>query len=237
MFARLLVFVMVVCSPTLSAAAPDLSRLKSAVRGNVGMENVKPSAVDGLHEVTVGSQILYLSDDGRYAIEGDVIDLDAGSNLTELRRDQLRFDAVNAVGEEEMVVFAPSTPAKHTVTVFTDIDCVYCRKLHSEIADYNRAGIKVRYLMYPRAGIGSESYQKAVSVWCADDRQEAMTHAKLGDTVPTKSCANPIKEQYDLGQAIGVRGTPAIVLEDGRMLPGYLSSERLAQILDGAPIN
>jgi thiol:disulfide interchange protein DsbC len=131
-----------------------------------------------------------------------------------------------------MVVFPPAGPTKHTVTVFTDIDCGYCRKLHQEIADYNQQGIKVRYLMYPRAGVGSESYNKAVWVWCADDRQDAITRAKRGEEIPHKTCANPVKEQFELGQTLGVRGTPSIILENGQMVPGYVPAAQLAQMLD-----
>jgi thiol:disulfide interchange protein DsbC len=130
-----------------------------------------------------------------------------------------------------MIVFSPASP-KHTITVFTDIDCTYCRRLHNEVKQLNDLGVKVRYMAFPRAGAGSEPFSKAVSVWCAEDRQQAITDAKAGQPVPTKNCANPVQAQYEVGQTIGVRGTPAIILENGRMLPGYVPAPELVQQLD-----
>lgn len=234
MLSKLLIVLLAVYAGWAVAAEADKPDLKGlqAVLGGTKADAVTNSAIPGLFEVIVGSQILYVSADGRYAIQGDIIDLSARSNLTESRRGALRLQAIGAVGEANMVVFAPAADkVKHSVTVFTDIDCGYCRKLHSEIASYNQYGIKVRYLMFPRAGIGSESYQKAVSVWCSDNRPEALTRAKRGEDIPPKTCDNPVKSQYELGQALGVRGTPSIVLDDGEMIPGYVPPAQLAQIL------
>jgi thiol:disulfide interchange protein DsbC len=210
---------------------PNLSQLQAVLEGSK-LDSVTPTPLRGLYEVVMGSQVLYLSEDGRFAIQGDMVDLSTRSNLTEVRRGALRLKAVEAVGESNMVVFVPSGPVKHTVTVFTDIDCGYCRKLHSEMAAYNQNGIKVRYLMYPRAGIDSESYRKAVAVWCADNRQDALTRAKRGENIPLKTCENPVKEQYELGVALGVKGTPSLILEDGEIIPGYVPPTQLAQILE-----
>ncbi len=215
------------------SAKPDLSQLE-AVLGGEKPDSVNPTGIPGLYEVMMKSQILYLSQDGRFAIQGDLMDLKAHNNLTQTRLDNLRAKAVSAVNEDKMIIFAPPGPAKHTVTVFTDIDCGYCRKFHREIADYNQNGIKVRYLLYPRTGIGSDSYNKAVSVWCAQDRQETLTRAKRGETIEQKSCPNPVKEEYELGQSLGLQGTPTIILENGQMLAGYVSAADLAKMLDKA---
>jgi thiol:disulfide interchange protein DsbC len=211
---------------------PNLSRLQ-AVIGNQKLDQVKPTPIPGLYEVVSGSEILYLTEDGQFVFQGDIIDLEAQNILTEVRRNDLRIAAVDAIEEKDMVVFAPAKKTQHTVTVFTDIDCGYCRKLHSEIADYTQNGIKVRYLMFPRAGLNSESYHKAVSVWCAEDRQEAMTRAKRGESVAPKKCPNPVREQAQLGRSLGVQGTPSIILENGQMIPGYVPAAQLAQMLDG----
>jgi thiol:disulfide interchange protein DsbC len=210
---------------------PDLSNLQAALGGE-SPDSVKPTVIPGLYEVVVNSQVLYLSNNGRFAIQGDILDLKARSNITEARRSDLRIQAVDAIGEENMVIFAPDKPAKHTVTVFTDIDCGYCRRFHQQIADYNREGIKVRYLMFPRAGIGSDSYKKAVAVWCADDRKKALTRAKRGEDIELKSCDNPVQKEYEIGKTLGVRGTPSIILENGEMVPGYVPPAQLAQMLD-----
>lgn len=221
------------------AVADELDQARKAIMerfDDVKAENVAASPIKGLYRVTIGPQVFYMSPDARYVVDGSVIDLDDRRNLTQEYRQQAVSDAVNAMGEESMIVFGPKT-AKHTVTVFTDIDCGYCRKLHEVVGGYNKAGIRIRYMAFPRAGIGSASYQKAVSAWCADDRKAALTRAKQGEAIPDKTCDNPVDEQYQLGQTIGVSGTPALVLESGQIVPGFVPPERLAAMLNGKTPN
>jgi thiol:disulfide interchange protein DsbC len=194
-------------------------------------DNITESAMPGLYEVTFGTRIVYVSADGRFLVQGKIVDLTDRREITEERLSQLKRDAIGEVGEAGMVSFGPED-ARHTVTVFTDIDCGYCRKMHGEMAQYNARGIRIRYLFYPRAGIGSDAYRKAVSVWCADDRHEAMNIAKAGGEVPEKTCDNPVADHYALGQAFGIQGTPAMVFETGEVLPGYVPAGKLAPALD-----
>jgi thiol:disulfide interchange protein DsbC len=215
---------------TPDSGAPDLSKLQAAL-GGATPDSVADSSLPGLYEVTIGAQILYLSQDGRYVIQGDIVDLTSSDNITENRRNGLRADAIDKVGEDKMIIFGTAGEPKYTITVFTDIDCGYCRKLHQEIASYNDLGIKVRYLMFPRTGLNSESYDKAVSAWCSDDRNEAITRAKRGETLEAKTCENPVSQHYNLGQQLGVRGTPSIILADGEMVPGYVPADRLVEML------
>ena len=210
--------------------APDLKRLMAAL-GGTEPDSVAETPIDGVYEVVIGTQIIYISTDGRFAIQGDVIDLASASNLTENRMNGIRKAAIDNIGTDGMITFAPETATQHAVTVFTDIDCGYCRKLHQEISAYNEQGIAIQYLMFPRAGLKSESYQKAVSAWCADDAQTALTQAKLGQDITRKECTNPVTEHYKLGQQLGVRGTPSIILPDGKMVPGYVPAQRLAKML------
>jgi len=200
------------------------------------LQDVKVSslkAIDdtGLYEAVINGQILYFSEDGRYVIQGDMVSLDSRTNLTEQRRVSLRKEALDKLDEKDMIIFGPEK-AKYTITVFTDIDCGYCRKMHSEMEKYNDLGIRVRYMSFPRGGIGSKSYDDAVNVWCAADRQKAMTKAKQGQEIATKTCVNPVKTEFELGQQLGVQGTPSIFLESGQILPGYLPPEKLIQVLD-----
>lgn len=203
------------------------------------VSSIHETPVPGVYEVLLGSELVYVSEDGRYMMQGRMIDLTNRMDLTEssprlaearARQAKERADAVEKVGDENMVVFAPEK-YDHTVTVFTDIDCGYCRKLHREIDAYNDAGIRVRYLFYPRAGAGSPSYNKAVSVWCADDRREAMTQAKAGKTIEDRQCSNPVKDHMSLGEEFGISGTPAIVLDNGELVPGYVPAKRLSAVL------
>jgi thiol:disulfide interchange protein DsbC len=206
---------------------------------DIQIDNISPAPVKGLYEVVVGTQIMYVTGDGRYYVDGRIVDLKTREDLTEPRLSGARKKLVDGVGEAEMVVFEPSAKAEHTVTVFTDIECGYCRKLHSQIADYGKEGIRVRYMFFPRAGKGSPAYNEAISVWCAGDsnaRRGALTAAKSGKTIQEKTCANPVDEHMAIGAELGLRGTPAIVTETGEMIPGYVEPKRLAAQLNGATV-
>lgn len=214
--------------------ANDLDKARKTIMSQfngIKAENIQPSAIKGLYRVTLPPRVFYVSADGRYVVDGDVIDLSNRQNITREYRRKSLLGAIDAMGEDSMIVFSPKHP-KHTVTVFTDIDCAYCRKLHNSIDEYNKLGIKIRYMAYPRAGIGSESYNKAVSTWCADDRKKALTRAKNDLPIESKTCDNPVAEEYQLGNMIGISGTPALVLESGRVIPGYVPPKQLAAILD-----
>ena len=194
------------------------------------IDRVKPSEINGLYEVVAGSNIFYASEDGKYLIQGQLFDAEAKKNITESKLAGVRKIALEKVGEQNMIVFkAPMQ--KFVVTVFTDIDCGYCRKLHSEIDQYLAQGITVRYMFYPRAGKGSDSYNKAISVWCAPDRNKALTLAKKGDLPETKQCENPVDEHMQLAESFGVNGTPMIITQAGNILPGYVPAQQLAKVL------
>lgn len=211
---------------------PALSARLQVLAPGMAPDHVVETALAGMYEVRYGSIIVYLSGDGRYMLRGDLIDLDAGRNVTEAARRTVRAERVGALGESSMIVFSPDSP-KHTITVFTDVDCPYCARMHRQMDDYNRLGISIRYTAFPRAGDGSSTWEKMVSVWCADDQHAAMTDAKAGVAVAPASCENPVGEHYQAGQEIGVSGTPAIVLESGDLIPGYVPPEELLDRLDG----
>ena len=222
------------------AASSDLENARKAITAQLGIpaKNVQASPVPNLYLVSIPPRLFYVSGDGKYVINGDMIDVAASNNITQPLRGKVRMQAIEALGEDSMIIFSPEKDkVKHTVTVFTDIDCGYCRKLHHAMADYNDRGIRVRYLAYPRAGIGSGSYNKAVSVWCARDRKKAMTDAKNDQSVVSAKCNNAVAEHFKMGNMIGVRGTPALLLENGQLVPGYVPPKRLAAILDQASPN
>ncbi len=188
---------------------------------------IEPSPIPGLYMLRYGPNIFYMSADGRYIVRGDVIDITEGSNLTEMARKKARIDSIISLKEDDMIVFSPEI-VDATVTVFTDITCPYCAKFHQEVPKLNENGIKVRYLAYPRVGVPSPVAEDMASIWCADDRHQALTDAKAGLGVEPETCTNPVKEHYDAGNKVGVEGTPTIVLEDGTMLGGYVPYLRLA---------
>ncbi|HET9694508.1 MAG TPA: DsbC family protein [Steroidobacteraceae bacterium] len=191
--------------------------------------DVAPSPIPGLYEVTMGGLIAYVSEDGKYLVTGNVYDLQTQMNLTASRRNAARAKALATASESQMIVFGPNN-AKMTVTVFTDIECGFCRKFHSQIADLNKAGVRVRYMMYPRTGPGTESWKKAEQVWCSADRRDALTRAKRGEVLKAKPCGDgPIQTQYELGSDLGVEGTPAIFTQSGDYIGGLLTPAELVQ--------
>jgi thiol:disulfide interchange protein DsbC len=214
-----------------AAVTAKISDALAKITGGKTPDSVSESPIPGLYEVLYGPSLFYVSGDGRYVLDGTLLDMVEQKNLSEPKMAAARLRTVDKVGEDHMIIFAPKE-TKHTITVFTDIDCGYCRKLHSQIKEINGLGIRVRYLMYPRAGVGSPSFKKAVSVWCAADRNEALTEAKAGKEIPEKSCDNPVKEHMAVVEELGVRGTPAIVTETGAMLPGYVPPDRLFAYLE-----
>lgn len=216
-------------------AAEDHAAVRKALAAvipDATPDAIRPAPLPGLLEVTYGPQVLYISEDGRFLVQGHVIDLGTRTDVTEQRQGQLRNVVLAALGEDKMVIF-PAAKPRHTITVFTDIDCTYCRKLHSEIKEINELGITVRYLFFPRSGPNTESYYKAQSVWCADDRRQALTDAKAGQKLPRATCDNPVDEHMKLVRQFRLQGTPAIVFEDGRVIPGYVPAKKLAAMLDG----
>jgi len=197
----------------------------------IGPENVTKSPVDGWYTVHKGAVVAYVSADGRFLLQGDMIDLDNQVNLTEQTRNIARHEVMSSLTDDQSIVFSPAE-AKYRVTVFTDIDCTYCRKLHSQIDEYLAAGIEVRYLLYPRNGPASRSWNTSEDVWCARDRNSALTAAKLDRRFESPKCdASIITDHYTLGRDVGLTGTPAIVFDDGTLVSGYLPPEALASRL------
>jgi thiol:disulfide interchange protein DsbC len=220
-------------APAEPAAAPrGDARAQIAKRLEIKVEDVKPSPVAGLYEVRSGAEVGYVSTDGRFYLDGDVFDMTSKHNLTEDVRKQGRLALLDSVKDADAIVFEAKGAAKHTVTVFTDVDCVHCRHMHSEIAEINKLGIRVRYLMFPRGGPGSDSWGKAVAVWCSADRKDALTRAKRGETLPAGKCASPVAAQYELGRKLGITGTPGIVTDTGEFVAGYATAAYLAAYLD-----
>lgn len=201
-----------------------VARLPGAEPGDVAT-----SPIPGLYEVTMGGLIAYVSEDGKYLLSGNVYDLDTQVNLTAGRRNAARARALAVASESQMIVFGPPN-SKMTVTVFTDVDCGFCRKFHSQIAEVNKAGVRVRYMLFPRTGPGTEAWEKAEAVWCSPDRKEALTRAKRGEAVKAKPCGDAVvKADFEMGADLGVEGTPAVFTQTGDYIGGYLTPEQLVQ--------
>ena len=197
----------------------------------VTIDSIRPSVIPGYREVALGTKVVYVSTDGKYLIQGALVQLDTRANLTDASEARLRQKVLATIGDDRRITFAPAKP-KYRITVFTDLDCGYCRKMHAQIADYIRAGISVEYLMFPRAGLTSPTYAQAVSVWCSADRRKALTEAKLDRLPPPKTCTNPIADDFKLGQRLGIDGTPTVYAADGNYIGGYLSPADMIAKLD-----
>lgn len=220
---------------SLSAVAmADATSDKLAAQLKVAPKDVVPAEVPGLYRVTLGPQILYVTADGRYVLRGDLIQLSDGRDLSAEARDAARAAYIAGIGEQDMIVFGPPHP-RHVVTVLTDIDCAYCRQLADEMPQLVQAGVEVRYLAFPRTGVDSPSWDKAVSVWCARDRRIAYQLAMKGDPVaaPDPKCdSRPVLAGYEFAHKLGLDGTPAIFTEDGHLIDGYVPAEQLVKLLD-----
>lgn len=215
----------------LTTADEVRARLKQA-NAAIPINDVSRSQLKGFWEAELpGGQILYVTEDGENFIVGDLFQITDTRfvNLAEEGRNVKRKALMSSIDESEMVVYAPTeNEIKSTITVFTDIDCGFCRKLHQEIPELNRMGIAVRYLAYPRAGIPSDSYDKIVSAWCADDPKKALTEAKSGISIEKRTCVNSVARQFRLGGVMGVTGTPAVVYESGELQAGYMPAAQVA---------
>jgi thiol:disulfide interchange protein DsbC len=217
-----------------AAAADDYSAVEERLRTLAPTARtiaVAETPIDGILQVQINGDIFYTSADGKYMFQGRVIDLDTREDLTETAKSGIRKELMVDIDRSKQITFAPSE-TEHDLMVFTDIDCGYCRKLHAQVDEYNKQGIAIHYMSFPRAGIGSRSYEKAVAVWCAADQQNAMTQAKLGSEPDPEQCDNPVAEQYQLGIQLGVTGTPALLTSTGKLIPGYVPPEQLRKRLD-----
>ena len=208
---------------------------------DVKPEDLSPSPIAGVWELAVDMEFYYVTEDGRYLVKGEIIDLNGFVNVTEHRKNSARLAALREIDESRMIIFSPAEEPDIRLTVFTDIDCAYCQKLHQEIDALNELGVEIRYLFYPRSGPGSSSWMKADAVWCSHDRQQALTeakklaraHARSGKAVvpsvaPENCTDSPVQEHYELATQLA-RGTPAIVTESGQLISGYLPAAQLVE--------
>ena len=204
-----------------------------ALNPQIQIDYVGASALPGFREAIVGGQVVLVSDDGRYLVQGQVLDMETKNELTQgsPALAKYRRDLLDSIKVKDRIVFAPPN-AKYTIDVFTDVECGYCRKLHSEIAEYNRLGIAVQYMAFPRMGLGSQDHRDMISVWCSSDRKQALSDAKSGKPIAAKDCKNPVDMEYNVGQRLGISGTPAIFAPDGTQLGGYLPPQQLREALD-----
>jgi thiol:disulfide interchange protein DsbC len=222
-------------APAAEKPEAAIKRALEASRPDVKVVSVNASEINGLYAAQIkDGPLVYASPDGKYFVVGDLYQTQPGGfiNLGEQRRNGERAKELAALKASDMIVFKAKGPTKAVVSVFTDFDCGYCQKLHQEVPQLNAMGIEVRYLAYPRAGIGSETYQKLVTAWCAKDRQGTLTRFKNREHVPISTCANnPVAAQLELGERLGVTGTPALITAAGELIPGYMPAADLAQKL------
>ena len=219
--------------------ADDVEEIQAALAEIIGPRGataeVIASPMADVYQADIGGRVVFISKTGDHMLLGDVFDMQRKVSLSEEIKQQKALAVIDEIDEAEMIVFAPKE-TKRTVTVYTDVDCPYCRKLHEEVPDLLESGIKVRYLWYPRSGVGTPSYDKAVSIWCAEDQNNAMDEAKLNNKIVDAKCdPNPVSSQYASGQKVGVRGTPTIVVDDGTIIGGYLPADNLIASLGLAP--
>jgi len=226
-FLRIFTLVFSISAAVQASADDGIAELKESLTKRLPQFEVSfvdKTPIDGIYQVIIGGQVIYMTGDARYMIDGSLIDLSTKKNYTEDAMSGIRLGQIEKLGKDKMVIYTPEA-VKHTITVITDIDCPYCRRLHSEMDQYMAGGVEVRYIFMPLKGQGD--YRTTVSVWCAKDQNEALDLAKAGTELEAKDCENPIDEHLNVSRSMGVRGTPAIILQDGSMLPGYVPANKL----------
>lgn len=223
-----------ITAPVMAAGTPEarVRDVLTKLNPRVAIDRIGPAPFPGFREVVANGQVVYVSNDGKFMLQGGLLDIENRKDLSEEAMAKVRAEVLKALPVSDRIVFAPTGKPKHTVVVLTDIECGYCRKFHNEIAEYTKRGIEVEYMAFPRAGIGSPDFNKMVAVWCADDRRKAMTDAKNDRAVAAKNCTNPVTMQHAAGIRMGLTGTPMILTLDGVQLGGYLPPEALQQRLD-----
>ena len=214
-----------------AAQAETIDELKSSLSDLVGPRGANATIVEspmpGVYQADLGDRVVFITQKDNLMLLGDVYDTTRKVSLGQEIKQQKAIGVIDKMDEADMIVFEPAQ-TKRTMTVYTDVDCPYCRKLHEEVPTLLESGVKVRYLWYPRSGIGTPSYDKAVSIWCAKDQTAAMDDAKLHNKIAEEKCSpNPVADQYKSGQSVGVRGTPTIVLDDGTIIGGYMPAKSL----------
>lgn len=219
--------------------ADTADEIKAALADVIGSRGasaeIKESPMPDVFQADIGDRVVFISKVGNHMLLGDVFDIQRKVSLSEEIKQSKALEVIEGIEEDEMIVFAPKK-TERTITVYTDVDCAYCRKLHKEVPTLLKSGVKVRYLWYPRSGVGTPSYDKAVSIWCSEDQLTAMNDAKLHNKFAEGSCdPNPVSAQYTSGQKVGVRGTPTIVVDDGTIIGGYLPAKSLIASLGLAP--
>lgn len=205
----------------------EIVRTFSEHQPGLPITSIDVSPIPGLYELVSEGRIYYVTKQADYIIDGNLFDVATLTNLTTKRKVGMHLDLINEIDESEMIVYQPKQPVIGTVTVFTDSSCPYCQKLHAEIDVMLEAGVKVRYMLYPRAGIDSDAFVELRSVWCADDRGVALTRVKRGESIALKSCDNPIAKHMKVAQNVDLVGTPLLYLDNGEMVAGYQSAGEL----------
>jgi len=218
------------------AAEQMVRQVIATLSSKAHVDAIEPAPLPGFYQVIASGQMLYVSADGKYLLNGDLLDLQKKKNLNDDAWARFRMGELAKVPASERIVYAPAHP-RYTVTVFTDVTCPFCRSLHEHIAAFNKAGIAVEYLAWPREGLTTTSGRptptstEMASIWCAGDRQAALTAAFTGHAPKPASCSNPVSREFELGARLGVNGTPTIIGPNGHVLGGYLTPEQLQAAL------
>tara|TARA_Y100000590_G_scaffold431448_1_gene546264 strand:- start:24948 stop:25679 length:732 start_codon:yes stop_codon:yes gene_type:complete len=242
MSAIVITFLSFGCSETIGdQVQDDLSflelerKLNSLLPEDVIVKSIEETDIEGYLEVSLeGMESFFVSENGKFIISGDIFEITSEGliNRSEVRRSAYRKKIVNDLDSSEFITFRPNA-VRHSIFVFTDVDCGYCRQFHAQMAEYLELGIKVNYLAFPRAGANSDSYKRIASAWCSKDPNNAITELKLGNEIKENVCLdNPVIKHFDLGNSLGVTGTPSIITSEGKLIPGYIPAENLIGLLE-----
>jgi thiol:disulfide interchange protein DsbC len=228
---KILISLLAVMAISPAVATEMIEKRMAEVVPTVSPDSIQPTSMAGIFEVRYGTDIFYVSEDGRFLLQGNLIDLETRENLTEIARRGVRAEMFAGIPDAELTVYTPEREVRHTVNVFTDPNCPYCRRQHQEMQAYLDAGVKVRYFMYPV--LGRESPEVMRNVWCNESRTDAMDLAKAGQPLPSADCPTPAEQHLSLGRELGISGTPATITSGGQLISGYRPAIEIIQMLNG----
>lgn len=211
-----------------AVVASDADLKKQLERMGATEVTISNSPLSGFKMATSNEGVVYISQDGRYVIQGKIFELKDGRAVDITNQGLLA--ELNSYSNE-MIVY-PAKNEKHVITVFMDITCHYCHLLHKQIKEYNDLGITIRYLAFPRGGMNTQTAKQMETIWTSTDKVKALNDAENGNLPTQLKTPNIVKKHYQLGIKFGVTGTPNMVTSDGELIGGYIEPKELAKMLN-----
>ncbi|CAN5741620.1 DsbC family protein [soil metagenome] len=194
------------------------------------IDEVTKTQIPGVYELRMGTELLYTDEKGEYLIEGHIIDTKTRVNLTDARLDKLTAIDFASLPMKDAIVWKQGTGARK-LAIFADPNCGYCKRFEKELQSVK--DVTVYTFLIPI--LGGDSPEKTRNIWCAKDNTTAWRDWMLNGTAPARSMGQcdtgALARNVAMSKKFRVNGTPALVFEDGKRVPGALSSDQVEKQL------